>query len=571
MGKGLALINGKSLISIVYQNAVTASQVSEVIVATDDERIYKHCTSHGMKVVYTSKECPSGSERVAEVASTLTTPYVFELQGDQPLMIQDVIDDFICQCKDDHNKYPTTDVFIAVAECPEKDTLSRDVLKVFMDRNKRLLFQTRQPVKTGYRTLGLYLWKRDSLVDFAKRPVCSVERQEESHPVRLYFEGFHVQGIILPGTDWVEVDRKHDIKRVETILNKAIQKKKRRLKVGILGYGYMGKIRHNTLNEFEEFEVAGIYDPDKSAGENLDQSLIYDSADALMRQSDIDVIFVCVPNYLAKNYVIKALEAGKHVFCEKPPGINSQEVREIAEVSKRFPTLKSKFGFNHRYNSSIMKLFELTESGQLGSILWVRGAYGKGPDGRMGNHSWRSQKDFSGGGILMDQGIHILDICLMLCGPFEEVKSMIGTQYWDQGIEDNAFIIMRNKKGQMVEIHSSATQWKHLFRLEVFYEKGYIIVNGMVTKSGSYGPETIIIGQNHEIESANALGRPREDIIYFDQNYSWEREIREFSDDLLKDIPVQVGTIDDALNIMTLIGRIYSEDRGSWYSNSGIV
>jgi predicted dehydrogenase len=347
--------------------------------------------------------------------------------------------------------------------------------------------------------------------------------------------------------DWIEVDRKHDIKRVEAILNKSIQKKPKRLKVGILGYGYMGKIRHKTLEDFEEFQVVGIFDPNESAMNNLDKSVVAESSKELIEKTDIDVIFLCVPNYLVKDYVIKVLKAGKHVFCEKPPGINTNEVREMGEMSRKHPDLKLKFGFNHRYNSSIMKLVEITESGHLGNILWIRGAYGKGSDGRIGNDSWRSNKKYSGGGILMDQGIHMLDICLMLCGPFEEVKGIIGTQCLDSDVEDNALLIMRNKRGQMVQVHSSSTQWKHLFRLEVFFEKGYVIVNGMVTRSGSYGPENIMIAQNHEIERANALGKPREETIFFDRNFSWKREIKEFSDDLLKDIPVQVGTTENAV------------------------
>ena len=139
MGKALALINGKSLVSIVYENAVNASQVSEVIVATDDERIYKHCAKQGIEVVYTSEECPSGSERVAEVARTITSAYVFELQGDQPLVTPEIIDDFLLKCQSNLNKYASTDVFIAGAECSEKDTISSDVLKVFMDNKLHTL------------------------------------------------------------------------------------------------------------------------------------------------------------------------------------------------------------------------------------------------------------------------------------------------------------------------------------------------------------------------------------------------------------------------------------------------
>lgn len=348
-----------------------------------------------------------------------------------------------------------------------------------------------------------------------------------------------------------------------------IQEGLRILRVGILGYGYMGQIRHLALEKVEEFEVVGIYDPDESALARFPGLPSFKSGDELLHHRDIDVVFVCVPNYLAKGYVISALESGKHVFCEKPPGLSSREVREIGEASRKHPELKVKFGFNHRYASSVSKLFEVTASGELGDILWVRGAYGKGPDGRQGRDSWRSYKRYSGGGILIDQGIHMLDICLTLCGPFEEVKSMLGKQFWEQESEDIALVLLRNKRGQMVQIHSSSTQWKHLFRLEVSYEKGYVTINGLVTKSGSYGPETIAIAKNHGTQSANTVGRPEEEVITFDENPSWDRELKEFSDSILRDAPVRVGTIQDAENVMALVELIYERDCTSPLGDTG--
>lgn len=218
-GKPLALIRGESLISRVYRNAANASGLKDVVVATDDERIFQHCEQNGMRVVYTSEECDSGSARVAEVAQTLESPYLFELQGDQPLVTAEVMDTFLSKCQGEFDRFPAIDVVIPFAECSERDLLSLDVLKVFMDRNQRLLFQTRQPIKTGYRTLGLFLWKRDCLQAFARLPACQIEIHEQSHPLRLYYEGFHVQGVVLPGSDWVEVDREDDIGRVEAILD----------------------------------------------------------------------------------------------------------------------------------------------------------------------------------------------------------------------------------------------------------------------------------------------------------------------------------------------------------------
>jgi len=219
-GKPLANISGKSMICHVYDNACKSSFFDDVIVATDDEKIFEHCSDHNINYVCTSKDCPNGSERVAEVAGNIDAEYIFEMQGDQPLVTKEVIDDFIARSIAELKKNPDIDVVIPYAEVTEDQTNSIDVLKVVVDADNRLIFQTRQPIQTGYRTLGLYLWKKEALLKFASLPVSNIEEVESSHPIRLYMNGFFVQGVELEGVDWVEVDREHQVKEVEEILNK---------------------------------------------------------------------------------------------------------------------------------------------------------------------------------------------------------------------------------------------------------------------------------------------------------------------------------------------------------------
>ena len=220
LGKPLVDISGKSMICRVYDNACESKFFNEVIVATDDEKIFKHCSDHDINYVCTSKDCPNGSERVAEVAAGIDAEYIFEMQGDQPLATKEVINDFITRAIFKLKENSEIDVVIPYAKATKEQENSIDVLKVVVDSNERLLFQTRQPIQTGYRTLGLYLWKKEALLRFAKLPISNIEEVESSHPIRLYMNGFFVQGVELEGVDWVEVDREHQVKEVEKILEK---------------------------------------------------------------------------------------------------------------------------------------------------------------------------------------------------------------------------------------------------------------------------------------------------------------------------------------------------------------
>ena len=217
-GKPLVSIHGKPMIAWVAAHAQAAERVARAIVATDDDRIEAAATEAGCEVVRTSPECPNGSARVAEVAEGLSEEWVFEMQGDQPLVTPDIIDDFLERAEALVQKNPDIDVVIPYAPATPEHTVSPDVLKVVKTESDRLVFQTRQPIETGWRTLGLYLWKKEALERFAKLPVSDIERAEDSHPIRLYVNDFYVQGLLIDSSNWVEVDRESQIADVETIM-----------------------------------------------------------------------------------------------------------------------------------------------------------------------------------------------------------------------------------------------------------------------------------------------------------------------------------------------------------------
>jgi predicted dehydrogenase len=330
------------------------------------------------------------------------------------------------------------------------------------------------------------------------------------------------------------------------------------LKIGMIGLGKMGIIRARELAKRGDVRIVCGFDPapEVFAGEFPHVAVLPDAQAVIA--SDIDAVFVATPNAYTPGAVIGALDAGKHVFCEKPPGRTLQDIRDIIAAEQRNPGLKLKFGFNHRYHAGIQEAKRIVDSGRLGQVLWLRGIYGKS-GGRGFEAEWRSKKEVVGAGILLDQGIHMIDLFRFFCGDFAEVKSMVTDAHWKTGVEDNAFALLRSTEGRIAMLHSSSTQWKHRFNLEVFMSEGYLIVNGILSSTRSYGDETISVARKR-FEPGFAQGKPSEEIIYFDHDPSWELEVAGFLDNVLKDQPVDMGTSEQALKAMELVFAIYEND-----------
>ena len=326
------------------------------------------------------------------------------------------------------------------------------------------------------------------------------------------------------------------------------------LQIGFIGFGKMGKIRYHSLEKMEQCFAHAVYenDGDKTTPKNLKR---IQSSEELITSRDIDAVVISVPNYLIKPYVIGCLEAGKHVFCEKPPGMNLSEVLAMKEAMEK-SGCKLMFGFNHRHHQSIIKAKDVVDSGRFGDILWMRGRYGKSvPENFF--EDWRSQKRLSGGGIFIDQGIHMLDLFMHFVGKFDEVKSFVSNLYWKGEIEDNVFALFKNNKGQVASLHSTMTQWRHIFSLEIFMERGYIVLNGLKTNSNSYGEEKLTIATNRT-EAPSATWSD-EDHHTFTIDDSWEREMALFRDAILEDHQIETCGIEDAIQVMEMVDKVYQE------------
>ncbi len=329
-----------------------------------------------------------------------------------------------------------------------------------------------------------------------------------------------------------------------------------RLKVGIAGYGVVGKRRKTFIDANPYLSTIAVSDVNYTGNEMvLDGVSYFDDYRKLFGQ-DLNVLFVSLPNYLAAEVTIAGLEKGLHVFCEKPPGRNVQDIRDVIECEKRHSKLKLKYGFNHRYHTSVIEAKKIIDSGEYGEIINIRGIYGKSSIIPF-DKGWRSERRYAGGGILLDQGIHMLDMIRYFAGDFEEIKSFVSNNYWKHDVEDNAYAIMRGKNGCVAMVHSTATQWQHKFRLEITLRDALIELTGILSGSKSYGEEKLKIVPR---EKGSGVGSFYEIKNSYLEDNSWRDEINEFADVIIQNKRVENGNSLDALKVMEMVYRIYCAD-----------
>lgn len=323
------------------------------------------------------------------------------------------------------------------------------------------------------------------------------------------------------------------------------------IKVGIIGYGKMGRVRGHEVSANSKAKVVSVFD----AAEIDTEFPVVASADEIIRSPSVDAVFICTPNYLNKPLTVQALKAGKHVFCEKPPAFNAAEVAEIQEAEGVSGKVLM-YGFNHRHHESIQHMKKIIDSGEFGRVLWMRGRYGKSVD-KSFYDNWRSKINLAGGGILIDQGIHMLDLFLYLGGDFDSVHASVSNIYWKLDVEDNVFATLENTKtGLVASLHSTMTQWRHLFSLEVFLERGCLVINGLKTSSNTYGDEVLTITRNRSV-APTATWEDEEHFTYHTDK-SMKSEVMEFLSTIDEKRKVRIGNSNDAMKLMRIVDDIYA-------------
>lgn len=308
------------------------------------------------------------------------------------------------------------------------------------------------------------------------------------------------------------------------------------LGVAIVGCGLIGQKRSKAL---AGARLVACADLTLARAESLAKTSSGAVASADWRQvvsrADVDIVVVATTNESLAEITLAAVSAGKHVLVEKPAGRSSAELDPIIDMAAQQRRLV-RVGFNHRYHPALLKAHELTTSGVLGDLMFVRGRYGHG--GRVGyDREWRADPALSGGGELIDQGVHVIDLSRWFLGEFPKVQGFAHTFFWDMPVDDNAFMTLRTATDQTAFLHVSCSEWKNLFSFEIYGRHGKLHIDGL---GGSYGLEKLAY-----YKMLPEMGPPETTVWEYPRgDQSWALEFAEFLDDIRLDRQPSASVID---------------------------
>jgi predicted dehydrogenase len=275
-----------------------------------------------------------------------------------------------------------------------------------------------------------------------------------------------------------------------------------------------------------------------------------DSVEQTVTAPDVDVVMIATVNASLAPLATQAVAHGKHVLVEKPGAVSVKELDALAAAARTGALVR--VGYNHRFHPACLKALEIFRSGALGPMMFVRGRYGQG--GRVGyDKEWRADPKLSGGGELLDQGVHLIDLAGLFLGEFTETEGHVATWFWNMPVEDNAFLSLRNAEGHTAWLHASCTEWKNLFSLEIYGRHGKLHWEGL---GGSYGLERLT-----HYRMLPEMGPPETTVWEFPRgDESWGIEMREFFEDIrLKRTPVP--GLREARAALAVVERIYARGK----------
>jgi predicted dehydrogenase len=325
------------------------------------------------------------------------------------------------------------------------------------------------------------------------------------------------------------------------------------LSVAIVGCGLIGDKRAGAIST--EDRLLGCFDIEQGARSRLAERYATQSCDSLeeLLELEPDVVVVATVHDQLAGLAEQAMRAGADVLVEKPAAISSAQIERLIDCRRETGRL-AKVGFNHRFHPGIARAAEEVHSGRYGELMHLRGRYGHG--GRIGyDREWRADPEHSGGGELIDQGMHLLDLTHLLAGPLPLHSALLRTHFWDTPVEDNAALILgaaSSRTAPWALLHVSWTEWKNLFSLEIYCRAAKIQIDGLVR---SYGPQRLRL-----YEMSPELGPPQlEEVVYPDEDSSWQREWVSFKDAIAVADPGLInGGLEDALYAWRQIEAAYA-------------
>lgn len=325
------------------------------------------------------------------------------------------------------------------------------------------------------------------------------------------------------------------------------------MNVAIIGCGLIGNKRAKYLNGGNL-----LYCVDKNiqraqalAAETGCQILL--NWQEVMTKPEINIVIIATTHEVLTEITLAAIKSGKHVLIEKPAARSSKELRPVIDNIEK-SNVVVKVGFNHRYHKAVLKAYKLIKTGEIGELMFIRGRYGHG--GRFGyEKEWRSNPKLSGGGEMIDKGMHLIDLSRWFLGEFTEVAGFAHTYFWDRPVDDNGFIILKTATKQTAFLHASCTEWKNLFSFEIYGKKGKLDIQGL---GGSYGLERLSC-----YKMLPHMGPPETNIWEYPMmDDSWQLEFTALLEDIRHQRPANPG-VKDAHAALTIVEKIA---QGSGYA-----
>jgi len=320
--------------------------------------------------------------------------------------------------------------------------------------------------------------------------------------------------------------------------------------VGIIGCGLIGQKRAKALGSGGR--LVACADIDVSRAESLAKSTgakVFRDWRELVWLPGVDVVIVATLHDSLAEITLTAIEAGKHVLVEKPAARTAAELAPVMAAAAKHG-VKVHVGFNHRYHRSLRKAKQIVDTGALGELMFIRARYGHG--GRIGyDKEWRAKPELSGGGELIDQGPHLIDLSRWFLGEFAEVQGFAHTYFWDMPVDDNGFMLLKTAKKQVAFLHASCTEWKNLFSMEIYGKDGKLDLSGL---GGSYGVEKLTW-----YKMLPEMGPPETTSWEYPMvDDSWAVEMAEFFEDIrLGRAPA--ASLVDAHEALKIVEEIYRE------------